>query len=195
MCKKAVEHHETSGRGKNKKPHYFITAGHSKTDCGALGCGLAEADLTMELRDLVILELRKWTSSVSNDDDFCSLHEVVDWINEKSCENDIILDIHFNAYENERVGGTEVFIPTRFNSVERDISDSLAQGVSEVLEINNRGVKLEGESQHRTLAIMSPIGNNLLLEVCFITNKDDMKKYKERKELLATRIAKEVYRG
>jgi LysM repeat protein len=57
----------------------------------------------------------------------------------------------------------------------------------------NKGVRTEIESHHGKLGWMRMNCNNLLLEVCFISNNEDMESYQKNKEVLAKRIAQFLY--
>jgi NACalpha-BTF3-like transcription factor len=55
--------------------------------------------------------------------------------------------------------------------------------------IKNRGVKRPSESQHKTLAILSEQGINLLIEVCFISNQKDIAAFFKHDNDLAQALA------
>ena len=50
-------------------------------------------------------------------------------------------------------------------------------------------VKLESESQHKSLGFMRLKGENILIEMCFITNANDMASYQANKVQLAESLA------
>ena len=60
--------------------------------------------------------------------------------------------------------------------------------------IKNRGVILETTSHRGRLGLMREEGTVSLLEICFITNPDDIKKYQENKLMLAKEIAKIIFK-
>lgn len=168
----------------------FLFAGHHNKDTGAVANGYVEAELTKELRDLTLGYLIKYPNNkIAKDSDHVDLSTLVRAVSKLSKEEDIICDIHFNCADSPNATGTEVFIPDRSTDKEREIAKQLCNHISSILGISNRGVKRESESARGRLAIMSPAGSNVLIEVCFISNKNDMDKYESKKEVVASIIS------
>jgi len=167
----------------------YLSAGHNpkglKPDPGAIGNGFKEANLTAQLRDLIIAECKALNVVVQSDSDSDNLVTVLQKIN--SNETDVVCDLHFNA-GTASATGIEVLIPTRFTIQEQEIARKLTVILSSVLKIKNRGVKTEGDSQHGTLGIMREKGINILIEVCFISNSNDMNSY----VININKVAKEI---
>jgi N-acetylmuramoyl-L-alanine amidase len=168
----------------------FVSAGHTPSglnqDPGAIGNGYEEADLTKELRDLVVPLLKQKGLSVWVDNDTQRLPAVLAAIN--STEKDVVCDIHFNA-GSPTATGVEVLIPTRHTAVEREMANKLVTMLAGVMKIRSRGVKTELDSQHKSIGILREQGINLLIEVCFISNKTDMQFYQASKNRVAEEIA------
>ena len=168
----------------------YLIAGHSKTDPGAIGVGgIKESELAMELRDKIAHFITLKGYKVTLDSDRSNLNQVIFNIN--SNENDVICDIHFNAGV-PIATGTEVIIPDRSTANERMIASLICSDMAVSMKIKSRGVKSEKDTARKTLAIMKPSGINLLLEVCFITNKNDLKEYQLKKDEVAEKIAKRL---
>ena len=168
----------------------FLSAGHSLNETGAIANNFKEADLTIDLRNLIAQEIRRLNSLayVQLDSDKMSLRTYVAELSKKISPNDIIIDIHFNS-ASPSTTGTEAFIPFRATVEEQVLAGKVCNTISTTLNIKNRGVKLESQSQYRSLAIMRPNCTNLLFEVCFITNANDMKAYIKNKIKLAKQLA------
>ena len=166
----------------------YLLAGHTpkgiNQDPGAVGNGYREADLTMELRDMVADKLRSMGYTVHEDDDTHRLQQVLDNIN--AYESDVVFDIHFNAG-----GGTgvECIVPERSTDLERELANKVNVMLSTMLRIKNRGVKGEQLTARKRIAVMRENGINCLLETCFIDNKTDMTQYQLRKTEVATELA------
>lgn len=166
----------------------YLLAGHTpkgiNQDPGAVANGFREADLTMELRDMVADKLRNMGYQVHEDDDTHRLQQVLDKVN--AYETDIVFDIHFNAG-----GGTgvECIVPERSTELERDLANKVNVMLSTMLRIKNRGVKGEQLTARKRIAVMRENGINCLLETCFIDNKTDMTQYQLRKTEVATELA------
>jgi N-acetylmuramoyl-L-alanine amidase len=170
----------------------FIGAGHSNTkgrDMGAVGNGYVEGELTVELRNLVIEELAKLGIKAERDGDNSVTLETVNFIRKKLFKPDsILVDIHFNAGP-AAATGCEVIIPASFSVFERDLADELSALISTTLQIRNRGRKTEAQTARKQLAWMRMAGDNILPEICFISNADDMSKYQAKKKELAYNMA------
>lgn len=176
----------------------FIGAGHSNKvgkDRGAVGNGYIEGELAVELRDLIVSELKKMGIAPIIDENQNILSETITKFKNITSPNSIVLDIHWNA-ATPKATGTEVLIPKEFTTFEKTLAEKIALTISETLGIvkrGNNGVKTEAESHHGRLGWMRLNGENILLEVCFISNESDMIKYQKSKKTLALNIAKILY--
>jgi len=168
----------------------FLTAGHNtqstRKDPGAVANGYKEADLTVELRNLTTAILRGKNAKVWNDYDTDNLATTVSKI--KSGPGSVICDLHFNAGPPSATG-VEVIVPVRATAAERKLAENISQAFANIMGIRNRGVKTEADTRHGRLAIMQPEGINVLVEVCFISNKADLDKYLAQKKVLAAHLA------
>lgn len=181
------------------KSTVYLEAGHHKKDPGAVALGKKEAELTIELRNMIAHRLRELGVSVVVDNDDDDLAAVTrKW---KPGVEDILLSLHFNAAPSPSASGTEVFVEDGCKKADRPalIARELIKACSEVAGFNirngahalvlGRGVKYESESARKRLAILKECACDLLLEVCFMTNTNDMAKYQTHKVALANAIA------
>jgi N-acetylmuramoyl-L-alanine amidase len=171
----------------------FISAGHSNVsgrDRGALGVnGTIEGELTVALRKKVVSELNRLGTIPITDSDNTVTRETVAFMTKTLTSRDIAIDIHFNASVKSATG-TEVLIPFKSSEFERHLGNLLSYNIATVLGIRNRGLKTEADSARGRLIFMTPNCENILIEVCFITNENDMKAYNEKQNQVATIIAK-----
>jgi N-acetylmuramoyl-L-alanine amidase len=176
----------------------FIGAGHSNKvgkDRGAVGNGYIEGELAVELRDLIVSNLKKLGITPIIDENQNILSETIIKFKNLTSSNSIVLDIHWNA-ATPKATGTEVLIPSSYTSFEKKLAGNIATTISETLNIvkrGNNGVRTEAESHHGRLGWMRLNGENILIEVCFISNESDMIKYQKNKNILAENIAKILY--
>lgn len=176
----------------------FIGAGHSNKvgkDRGAAGNGYIEGELAVEFRDLIVSELKEIGITPIIDENQNILSETITKFKNITSPNSIVLDIHWNA-ATPKATGTEVLIPKEFTTFEKTLAEKIALTVSETLGIvkrGNNGVRTEAESHHGRLGWMRLNGENILLEVCFISNESDMIKYQKNKKILALNIAKILF--
>lgn len=178
----------------------YITAGHSAKhgknhDPGAIANGYKEADLAVELRELIEVNLNAAGASFKTDQDDWNLNETI--VNASTTEKDVVFDLHFNA-ATPAATGCEIFIPTRHTSEEYDTAKEVVGDLAKLLEIPLRGkhgVKTEDQCRHKRLGMMRPSGMNFLIEICFITNKSDMDSYQKHKSEIAAMIATKLLKA
>lgn len=170
----------------------FISAGHSNTpgrDRGAYGNGLNEGDLTVEFRNLVIAELAKIGVKAERDGDNSVTGETVNFIRKKLFPSStVFVDFHFNAGP-PAATGSEVIIPDNPSEFEKGMADELSAYIASTLQLRNRGRKTEANTARKQLVWMRTAGENILPEICFITNTGDVKSYQSKKVELAAGIA------
>lgn len=167
----------------------FLFAGHHNKDSGAIGNGLKEADLTKELRNLVVSQFKKLGfKDYQIDDDNDTLSQVLRKISPKS--TDIVFDIHFNASANPTSTGTEVLVSDVASVKSKKLAAEILTANVDVLNLKSRGLKNESESARGKLAVLNKKGLAALTEVCFITNSKDLENYEKNKVRLAEKYAK-----
>lgn len=176
----------------------FLSAGHSNKagkDRGAAGNGFIEGELTVELRELIVGELLSVGVNPIVDDNDSILSHTVSFFKNLTTDSCIVVDLHWNAGP-PTATGTEVLIPSVNTKFERELASNLAYVISKRLGIKTRGnhagltgVKTEAESHHGRLGWMRLTGENILPEICFISNKSDMESYQKNKVALAKDIA------
>lgn len=176
----------------------YLIAGHHKNDPGAvsfhesLGGRISEAELTIELRDLIYHYFKQHNDTeVVVDNDNHTLQQVLNEINKTVKKEDLIVDIHFNAF-NTKATGTEVLIPTIHSKMEKQLGENICKSLSDIMNIPNRGIKTEKQSHRTRIAILHGTGHRVLLEICFKDNPVDMKSYQVNKHLVAQQIALEI---
>ena len=183
-----------------KKKETILVSGHHGAGTGANGY-LDEGAEAIWLKNKIDHYLFfNYGINAILDKDRMSLRGVISSIKKmlklnKVDEDDLCLSIHFNASTNEKANGTSVYIPTFHTEAEKHFAEKLSAGVSYYLQGKNRGVKLESQSHYGKLAILSGFDmKNILLEVCFVTNKQDAGHYQANKDSIAIFIADCIYK-
>ena len=166
----------------------IISAGHGGTDPGASGNGYIERDLAIELRNLIIAELKALGISALVDDDKNALKQTLLWLRGKFTTGDILLDIHWNAAGNPEANGSEVIIPQIASTFEKDLAAAILKCFTS-FGYRDRGVKPETETARKSLGWMRPNAENVLIEVCFISNVTDIRLYKANQHGIARKLA------
>jgi len=174
----------------------FISAGHNpkgiKVDPGACANGLHEADLAVEFRDLVIAELLKKNVKVitdQNDERLCDYLKRI-----QTGSGSVVLEFHFDAAASSTATGTTALIGNDADRLDKAFAKELVEANASILGIKNRGVLSESDSHRGSLGLMREQGIVSLLEICFISNPDDLKKYQANKKALAVKVAEIVER-
>ena len=161
----------------------YLIAGHQGPGTGAMGLnGADEGAMTIELRDDIANHLRSMGIEVVTDDETQSLRKVLSWLGGKVKPIDLVVDIHFNAFHKPTAHGTEVIVANTPSYMETFVANKLLNATVSALGTRSRGVKPESFTAHRRIGILSGVPKaavNVLLEVCFITNEKDLKKYDE----------------
>lgn len=166
-----------------------VIAGHRGQGTGAVGI-IDEAVENVEMRNLICKELAQKGTHFVTDSIKDTLNEIVSTLRAMLQKYDIALDIHFNSCGDPSVGGTEAIIPNRYTSDEWQIADELVTTTCMILGTKNRGIKTEQQTPHEKLAMLSNYDAcNILLEICFVNNKNDIKAYKAHKGELAKAYA------
>lgn len=162
----------------------FNIAGHHNNDPGAVHRSVKEADKTKELRNLIskILNQRGHRHVVDNDNETnTQLQNRI-----KPGTGSVLVDLHFNAASNPSATGTEVIVSNAANANSRAMAKELVDGTARILGVRNRGVKTEAQTARGRIGILNlNAGISCLLEVCFISNANDMQLYELKKNELA----------
>ncbi len=167
----------------------LVSAGHGAGDPGAAGPGapdydFTEADLTLELRDLVADELERVGYAVLLDGDRGESRSRSYSISQVK-RADAAVDLHFNASRDGGGTGVECFSLVAHEA----LASLLARAVAKTLGLRLRGkagYKDPSESRHPSLGFCSAGG--VLLEVCFM-NRRDLDAYLPKKAAVAAAIA------
>jgi N-acetylmuramoyl-L-alanine amidase len=183
---------------------YIIIAGHSNDSRGDRGAFSpqwgAEGAWTAKLRDLVLKELSTNGYQAISDNHLDGESRL--WVVERYCRenagiNDILIDIHLNAFTDPRAKGVESFVPLSPSALELEVAEKVNVKLAEALgtvvrgawKTGRKGVKFENESQHRKLWISSIPCHTILIEACFLTNPQEMQVLSKETEKVAKAIA------
>ncbi|MGL5150736.1 MAG: cell wall-binding repeat-containing protein [Clostridium sp.] len=162
----------------------MIDPGHGGTDSGAVGYGLREKDIVLQISNKVKKQLEDLGVEVimtRDSDVYLSLQERSTMANQLM--PDTFISVHANAY-NGRVSGIETF----YN---KNIDVNLAKGIQDLLirntNANNRGHKFGDYHVIRETTMSAS-----LVETGFIDNQSDSAKLKDSnyQNVLASSIAR-----
>ena len=164
----------------------LLIAGHGNGDCGAVGNGYKEADLTREVVALLKPELDGYADVTIAD----TKKNWYEYLKKNSFDfkpYNYVLEIHFNAGGG---AGTEIYITESEKT--HGVETQIVKGISDI-GFNLRGVK------RKNFAVISKAKNqgvsSALLEVCFIDNPYDVERYQAHKTDVAKAIANGIIKG
>ena len=172
----------------------LLIAGHGDGDCGAIGCGYQEANLTREVVSLLKAELDSYAEiSIADTNKNWFDYLKTRWFDFKPY--DYVLEVHFNACVNDTTGngrttGTEIYVTTSEKS--HSVEEKIVKGISDI-GLTNRGVKRKNWSVIQKIKTQGV--SSALLEVCFIDDLDDMKLYQNKKSEIIKAIANGIIEG
>lgn len=173
-----------------------IDMGHtlSGEGTGSQGCGYKEQNLTRELGKIVMDMLIKEGHTVFNctvDKSSNNAQQLIDRVNKANKQPlDLFVSIHFNACVNDQKGngyttGTEVLLYS---------TSSKAKPYAEriVKKIANVGLKNRGVKTHNAYVLKHTKAPALLIEICFIDDRDDMNVYLKSPRKVAKAIVEGI---
>lgn len=160
---------------------------------GSQGCGYKEQNLTRELGKIVIEMLKKEGHTVYDctvDKSKNNAQQLIDRVNKANKQPlDLFVSIHFNACVNDEKGdghttGTEVLLHS-MSSKAKPYAERI------VKKIANLGLKNRGVKTHNAYVLKHTKAPALLIETCFIDDRDDMNVYLRSPK----RVAKAIVEG
>jgi len=169
----------------------YISAGHNtfgiKTDSGAVGNGKRECDLTVEFRNLVLDQLKAKNAPYISDNDTETLGQYLK--RAETGNGSVVLEFHFDASVNSKATGATALVGVDADDNDKVFARDILYATVSTFGIKNRGVLSEADSHRGRLGLMREKGIVALLELCFISNPDDLKAYDLHKAELAGKIA------
>lgn len=163
---------------------YTVTAGHGGSDPGAVANGVTEAELMVELRDIVASKLRANGHTVRTDGGWRK-NLPLPYALTLVPGSKVAIELHTNAHTNVSATGVEVVsLPEQAPLARR-----IARHIAHTLGLRVRG---EGGWIDQNKTARGRIGfvraGGLVVEVFFISNPADLKAYEERKWLVGSAI-------
>ena len=167
-----------------------ITAGHSNTDPGAVNGNYKEAFIAVEMRNEVAKRVRLAGIEVLTDGEGSDNQNLNTAIGLAKKTKKFALEFHLNASTNKTAKGVEALALDK----DKAVCQKLCKAVSEVLDTPVRGSdggwKSQSSGQHAKLGFVSAGG--IVMEVFFISNDNELKKYFANREELYDAIAKVI---
>ena len=166
----------------------FISAGHHLKDSGAVANGKQENLEAIKFRDIVVNYSKSFGIKIITDNDNETLSQYLERI--KTGEGSVVVEFHFDAAANQTATGTTCLVGSDADRLDKAFAKELVDTTARVLNIRNRGVISEAQSHRGRLGLMREQGIVALLEICFISNPNDMAAYEANQYTLGAEIAK-----
>lgn len=177
----------------------FLIAGHHENDPGAIAKHpilgeIREADLTKELRNLLLISLKKFNPDkvIFIDNDIWTLNQTINWVKNNILPGDLMIDIHFNAFPEPGANGGEVLVKNGSSPLMINRAARFSKIISNTLGIRDRGAKTEAQSGRTRIGILHGLGDRFLLEIKFMSNQNDVNQYNKNKHLLVDALTREI---
>jgi hypothetical protein len=158
----------------------FISAGHGGYEEGVADPGLVltsttEAAEMIQVRDLVVAELRSRGLPILAVPDDLNSAQTLAWINMRCQPQDVALEIHGGAYSDPGVRGSSVFYIAQ-NEVRRSHAEIVLLALRRrVTQLPSRGAKPDTESPTGWLDFTRSLRcPSLLMEIGHLTNPQDL---------------------
>ena len=161
----------------------IIDSGHGGNDSGAIGIDLIEKNYNLEIGKLLKNELLKYNCEVlmtRDRDKYVSLSDRTTLSNINKC--DLFISIHCNSFNNSSANGFESY-SYKGSGIQNKIHNDIIKNI----KIKDRGIKQKG-----FYVLKNTNCKAVLLELGFITNKEDSKILNDNKTLIAQSICESI---
>ncbi|KKI99707.1 hormogonium tapered terminus morphoprotein TftA [Prochlorothrix hollandica] len=173
----------------------FISAGHGgledgRRDPGSIVGNTTEAQEMIQLRDLIVQELRSRNFEVLSVPDDLSAAQSIAWINLRYRAEDVALEIHADSFTNPSVRGASVFYIANNDERRAHGELMLIALLRRIPQLPNRGAKPDTNAGVGRLAFCrDTVAPSLLMEVGFLSSPDDRQLLQARRRDFALGLA------
>lgn len=166
----------------------LLISGHGAGDTGAVGCGYKEAELTREATKILAGKFEAYDCTVKR---YPTAHDAYQDNKRGDMQTafssyGLVIEVHFNSYNGEAHGTECLYRPARMRALAGKVANAIARD----------GFFDRGAKQRTDLMNMNTCYRNgvpyILIETCFIDNKADMKRYKEKLYTVWDEVAEAV---
>lgn len=163
-----------------------ITAGHGAGDPGATAFNRREADIALDMRNMVNHYLQAAGVATRTDGDGKENKSLTQAIKLISGSR-IAVEFHCNAFSTSTAGGTEALAQVKDKEISKKLCAAVTQHLGNKVRGSDGGWKSEGSGQHSRLGYVRNGG--IILELFFITNPTELAAWDAKKWLVAKSVA------
>jgi hypothetical protein len=173
----------------------FLSAAHGGFENGSLDPGsvagnTTEAQEMILLRDLIVAELRSRSIEVLAVPDDLSQEQTIHWINVRSRQTDIALEIHTGSFTNPATRGATVYYIANNDQRKSHAELLLLALLRRVPELPSRGARPDTQTGLGSLIFCRQIASpSLQIEVAFLTSPQDRNLLQNRRREFALGLA------
>lgn len=167
-----------------------VTAGHSDTEPGNTWGGHREADLMLQLRNIVSDKLRAQGVHViedGHDKQNMPLRDAIALLSKV----DVAVELHTNAF-NETSAGVEVVSAAQHSILAKKLARAISQALDIPLRREGGWYPLDQHIRDRGFTAGFCRAGGLIIEVFFQSNPAELSKYQDRYYLVASAIANTI---
>lgn len=166
----------------------LLISGHGAGDTGAVGCGYKEAELTREATKILEGKFKPYDCTVKR---YPTAHDAYQDNKRGDMQTafssyGLVIEVHFNSYNGEAHGTECLYRPIRMRALAGKVADAIARE-----GFFDRGAKQRTDLMNMNTCYRSGVPY-ILIETCFIDNKADMKRYKEKLYTVWDEVAEAV---
>lgn len=167
-------------------------------DPGASGCGFVEAKETIKYGNLIANALRQY-KDINVDVYEGNMYRYIMKRGQRFnfSQYDYVLECHFNAASSSLAHGSEIFVTTYEKTI--TVEKKIMQKLKKYFTLRDNDSVHDGVKRYNWGVIHTIKKNDkvscALLELCFITNKDDMNIYQKHIQSICEDIATAIGEG
>ena len=163
----------------------FISAGHDLKNVGVQANNFQEEKVMITFRNKVVSKYKQTypQSKVICDTDYEKLGDYLKRI--ETADGSVVVEFHLDFFSDSKVSGISAWVGDDADKLDKQFAAELCTVGSNTLGIPNRSVHPESESFHKKLGLMREKGIVCLVEICPISNKQDMDKFIQHMDALA----------
>lgn len=167
--------------------NFVVTAGHSNTDPGAVANGHKEAEIACDMRNMIAKKLRELGHSVITDGTGSVNQPLKVAIG--LAKQGRAIEIHCNAASNPAATGVECISFPKHKELCQRLSNAIAATTKGNVRGDNGWID-QSKSARGKLGFVEAGG--VIVELFFLSNKEDLERYEQVKWLVASVIAGEL---
>lgn len=165
-----------------------VCAGHDNATPGNTWNNYREADLMLDLRDIVADKLRALGHEVIEDGEN-GVNKPLSHAMQLARGVELAIELHTNANSNTKARGVEVIAQAKDKTLAQDLARNIALILSTITRRDGGFFEFGAHAKERGFRAGFVREGGVILEVFFQSNKEELAAYISRKDLVAEAIA------